>query len=137
MRRLKVLTWHTHGSYLYYLSQAPHDFYVLSRPGRPPGYGGRTCNMPRCDKVHDMPVPEARHHQFDCIVFQDHAQDEKDQYEFLSASQRALAGESGFIDTNLGTLVGHMHELGRKPALARALGAQGRKRMGSRTDVFP
>ncbi|NHZ93251.1 glycosyltransferase [Massilia sp. CCM 8733] len=90
MRRLKVLTWHTHGSYLYYLSQAPHDFYVLSKPGRPPGYGGRTGNMPWGDNVHDMPASDARHHQFDCIVFQDDAQYEKDQYEFLSASQRAL-----------------------------------------------
>ncbi|RSZ59007.1 glycosyltransferase family 4 protein [Massilia atriviolacea] len=90
MRRLKVLTWHTHGSYLYYLSQAPHEFYVLSKPGRPPGYGGRTRNMPWGDNVHDMPASEARHHQFDCIVFQDDAQYEKDQYEFLSASQRAL-----------------------------------------------
>lgn len=90
MRRLKVLTWHTHGSYLYYLSQAPHDFHVLSKPGRPPGYGGRTDNMPWGDNVHDMPVSEARHHEFDCIIFQDDAQYEKDQYEFLSASQRAL-----------------------------------------------
>ena len=29
MRRLNVLTWHTHGSYLYYLTQVPHEFYVL------------------------------------------------------------------------------------------------------------
>lgn len=41
MRPLKILTWHTHGSYLYYLSQAPHAFYVLSKPGRPAGFGGR------------------------------------------------------------------------------------------------
>lgn len=34
MRPLKILTWHTHGSYLYYLTQAPHHFYVLSKPGR-------------------------------------------------------------------------------------------------------
>lgn len=25
-KRLRVLTWHVHGNYLYYLSQAPHDF---------------------------------------------------------------------------------------------------------------
>ncbi|NHZ83879.1 glycosyltransferase [Massilia sp. CCM 8695] len=90
MRRLKVLTWQTHGSYLYYLTQAPHEFHVLSKPGRPPGYGGRSPNMPWGDNVHDMPVSEARHHQFDCIIFQDDEQYEKDQYEFLSASQRAL-----------------------------------------------
>ena len=46
MRRLKILTWHTHGAYLYYLTQAPHDFYVLSKPGRPPGYGSGEGDAP-------------------------------------------------------------------------------------------
>jgi glycosyltransferase involved in cell wall biosynthesis len=90
MRRLNVLTWHTHGSYLYYLSQAPHEFYVLSKPGCPPGYGGRCGHMPWGDNVHDLPVQAARERQFDCILFQDDQQWEKDQYEFLSAAQRAL-----------------------------------------------
>jgi hypothetical protein len=27
--RLNVPTWHTHGSYLYSLSQAPHEFHLL------------------------------------------------------------------------------------------------------------
>lgn len=90
MRRLKVLTWHTHGSYLHYLSHAPHDFYVLSKPGRPPGYGGRCGHMPWRDNVHDLPVERARRQEFDCILFQDDHQWEKDQYEFLSPAQRAL-----------------------------------------------
>ena len=42
MRPLKILTWHTHGSYLLYLTQVPHEFYVLSKPDRPPGYAGRS-----------------------------------------------------------------------------------------------
>ena len=90
MRRLKVLTWHTHGSYLHYLSHAPHDFYVLSKPGCPPGYGGRCGSMPWRDNVHDLPVERARHHEFDCILFQDDHQWEKDQYEYLAPAQRAL-----------------------------------------------
>ena len=90
MRPLKILTWHTHGSYLYYLTQAPHEFYVLSKPGRPAGYGGRSGQMQWGDNVHDMPVSRARDEQFDCIVFQDDAQYEKDQYEFLTAQQRDL-----------------------------------------------
>jgi glycosyltransferase involved in cell wall biosynthesis len=90
MRRLKVLTWHTHGSYLYYLSQAPHNFYVLSKPGRPPGYGGRCGSAPWGDNVIDLPAAEARQQQFDCIVFQDDHQFEKDQYDLLTAAQRAL-----------------------------------------------
>lgn len=90
MRALNVLTWHTHGSYLYYLTQAPHQFYVLSKPGRPAGYGGRSGQMHWGPNVHDVPVAQARDMQFDCIVFQDDPQFEKDQYEFLSAAQRAL-----------------------------------------------
>jgi hypothetical protein len=90
MRRLNVLTWHTHGSYLYYLSQAPHEFYVLSKPGRPPGYGGRCGTIPWGDNVHDLPADQARHTQFDCILFQDDPQWEKDQFELLTAAQRAL-----------------------------------------------
>jgi glycosyltransferase involved in cell wall biosynthesis len=90
MRRLKVLTWHTHGAYLHYLTQAPHDFYVLSKPGRPPGYGGRCGHLPWGDNVHDFPVSEAKRQSFDLILFQDDAQYLEDQYEFLSAAQQRL-----------------------------------------------
>jgi glycosyltransferase involved in cell wall biosynthesis len=90
MRPLNILTWHTHGSYLYYLTQAPHRFYVLSKPGRPPGYGGRHGHIPWGDNVIDMPVEQAAHHEFDCIIFQDDDQYLKDQYEFLTPAQRNL-----------------------------------------------
>ena len=90
MRRLNVLTWHTHGSYLYYLSQAPHEFFVLSKPGRPPGYGGRCGHTPWGDNVHDLPVEAARDQQFDCILFQDAHQWEQDQHAWLTPAQRAL-----------------------------------------------
>lgn len=90
MRRLKILTWHTHGAYLYYLTQAPHEFYVLSKPGRPAGYGGRCGHIPWGPNVHDLPVDEAARQSFDCIVFQDDPQYLNDQYEFLTPAQRRL-----------------------------------------------
>ena len=90
MRRLKILTWHTHGAYLYYLTQAPHDFYVLSRPGRPPGYGGRCGHLPWGENVHDLPVARARRQKLDLLLFQDDPQYLADQYEFLSPAQRGL-----------------------------------------------
>ncbi|MFL6719239.1 MAG: glycosyltransferase, partial [Burkholderiaceae bacterium] len=90
MRPLKILTWHTHGSYLYYLTQAPHQFHVLSKPGRPPGYGGRCGHIPWGDNVIDLPVDQAAGMQFDCILFQDDDQYLKDQYEFLTPAQRRL-----------------------------------------------
>ena len=90
MRRLKVLTWHTHGAYLHYLTQAPHDFYVLSKPGRPPGYAGRSGHLPWGANVHDLPVDEAKRQALDLIVFQDDPQYLDDQYLYLSAAQRRL-----------------------------------------------
>lgn len=90
MRPLNILTWHTHGSYLYYLTQAPHRFYVLSRPGRPPGYGGRCGHIPWGDNVIDLPVEHAAEIEFDCILFQDDDQYLKDQHAFLTPAQRRL-----------------------------------------------
>ena len=90
MRRLNVLTWHTHGSYLYYLSHAPHDFHVLVKPGRPSGYGGRCGPFPFGPNVHDLPADLARTQTFDCILFQEDHHWERDQYELLTPAQRAL-----------------------------------------------
>ncbi len=90
MRPLNVLVWNTHGSYLYYLSQTPHHFHVLSKPGRPAGYAGLGEGMPWGPNMHELPAGEARHTEFDCIIFQDDPHYEKDQYELLRASQRAL-----------------------------------------------
>jgi hypothetical protein len=90
MRRLNILTWHTHGSYLYYLSHVPHEFHVLAKPGRPSGYGGRCGPFPFGANVHDLPVEQAREREFDCILFQAAHHWEKDQYAFLTPAQRAL-----------------------------------------------
>ena len=90
MKRLRILTWHTHGAYLYYLTQVPHDFYVLSKPGRPPGYVGRSGQFRWGANVHDLPVEAVPRMQLDCIVFQDDPQYLQDQYRLLSAAQRRL-----------------------------------------------
>jgi glycosyltransferase involved in cell wall biosynthesis len=90
MQRLKILTWHTHGSYLYYLTQASHDFYVLSKPGRPSGYSGRCGHLPWGDNVIDLPVDRAKEVRFDCILFQDDHQYLEDQYLYLTDAQRRL-----------------------------------------------
>ncbi len=90
MRRLKILTWHTHGSYLYYLTHAPHDFYILSRPGRPPGYGGRCGNLRWGDNVHDQPIATLHGQQFDCILYQDDPQYLEDRHQLLDRGQQRL-----------------------------------------------
>jgi hypothetical protein len=89
-RRLRVLTWHVHGNYLYYLSQVPHEWHVLSRPGRPPGYAGRSGVLPWGDNVHDCPVETLQERAFDCILFQSRNHYLTDQHELLSAAQRRL-----------------------------------------------
>ena len=90
MRRLRILTWHVHGSYLYYLTQVPHDFYVLSKPDRGAGYSGRYGHFPWGDNVHDMPVGELDRQEFDCVLFQHEKHYLEDQHELLTAAQRDL-----------------------------------------------
>lgn len=89
-RKLRILTWHVHGNYLYYLTQVPHDWYVLCKPGRPPGYAGRSGALPWGPNVHDMPVAEVRDAQFDCIVYQSHAHYLRDRDEILADWQKKL-----------------------------------------------
>lgn len=90
MRPLRILTWHVHGSYLYYLTQAGHKFYLPVKPGRPEGYGGRLGGFSWSDNVRDVPAEEVRNLQFDCILFQSRKNYLEDQYEILSDSQRRL-----------------------------------------------
>jgi len=90
MRPLRILTWHIHGSYLYYLTQARHEFYLPIKPGRPEGYGGSLSGFPWSDNVHDVPAEEVRNLQLDCILFQSRQNYLKDQYEILSESQQRL-----------------------------------------------
>jgi len=87
---LRILTWHVHGSYLYYLSHTPVEFYLLSKPDRSPGYVGRHGHFPWGPNVHDMPVSEVQSRAFDCILFQSHAHYLKDQHEILSPAQQRL-----------------------------------------------
>lgn len=90
MQPLRILTWHVHGSYLYYLTQAGHEFYLPVKPDRPEGYGGRLGGFSWSDNVHDVQLSEVKNLQFDCILFQSRKNYLEDQYEILSESQRRL-----------------------------------------------
>jgi hypothetical protein len=89
-RPLRILTWHVHGNYLYYLTQVPHEWYVISKPGRPPGYAGRSGQLPWGGNVHDVPAEQVDAMDFDCIVFQHHAHYLHDQHELLLEWQKKL-----------------------------------------------
>lgn len=87
---MRVLTWHIHGSYLYYLTQAPHQFYLPVKSGKPEGYGGRLSGFAWGDNVHDIAAEDVRHQDFDCILFQSRRNYVQDQFEILSESQQQL-----------------------------------------------
>lgn len=90
MRRLKILTWHVHGSYLYNLVQAPHDFSLPVKEGKPEGYGGRSGHFPWPDNVFDVPADEVKNGNYDVVVFQSTKNYQVDQFEILSPRQREL-----------------------------------------------
>lgn len=88
-RRLKILTWHVHGNYLYYLSQVPHDFHLVTRPGHPPGYAGKVGSLPWGSNLHEVPADTLQAQDFDLVLYQSHLHfNEREQW--LSPAQRRL-----------------------------------------------
>src|ERR1043165_3838707 len=87
-RRLQILTWHVHGNYLYYLTQVPHDFHIVMKPGHPPGYARRAGVLPWGDNVHEVMTDDVRQRAFDCVLYQHRSHYANDRIEVLSAAQR-------------------------------------------------
>ena len=89
-RRLRILTWHVHGNYLYYLSQVPHDLWLVTDAQRSPHHAGRSGRLPWGDNVHEAPIESVRDLPFDVVLFQSRDAWEREQHEILSAAQRRL-----------------------------------------------
>ena len=89
-RRIRVLTWHVHGNYLWYLSQVPHDFLLPVKLGRPHPYGGRAGTFPWPDNVYEVAAADLRRAQFDCVLYQTHENFTVDQFALLTPAQRRL-----------------------------------------------
>ena len=87
---LRIVTWHVHGNYLYYLAHAPHLFYLPVKEGRPAGYGGRSGTFDWPDNLIEVPADEVRDLDLDCVLFQSAQNYLEDQYEILSTEQRDL-----------------------------------------------
>lgn len=86
---LKILTWHVHGNYLYYLTQTPHEFYLpVGRQAS--GYAGCSPGFPWSERVREVPVENVGDLELDCILFQSKQQYLTDQFEVLSEAQRRL-----------------------------------------------
>jgi len=88
--KLRVFTWHIHGSYLYYLSQGNYDLFIPLNAEKSEGYYGRGETFPFGDNVVEVPAGEVRNMEFDVILFQTDENYFRDQYEILSESQRKL-----------------------------------------------
>ncbi len=90
MKTLKILTWHVHGNYLYYLSHIPHIIYVPYREGRSGSYSGRRGTLPWPDNLIEVPAEEVRELNLDCVIYQRLEHFFRDQYEVMNESQRRL-----------------------------------------------
>lgn len=89
-RRLNILIWHIHGSYLNTLARIEHNWYLPVRPGKPEGYGGRGPTFDLPDYMREVPFDEVRNLDLDLIIYQTPKNYFEDAEEILSAKQRAL-----------------------------------------------
>jgi Glycosyl transferases group 1 len=89
-RRLRILTWHVHGNYLYYLSQVPHDLFLITDEARSTHHSGRSGTLPWGANVHEVPAEAVRDTAFDLMLFQSRDAWDNEQHKILSAAQRRL-----------------------------------------------
>ena len=87
-RRLRVLTWHVHGNYLYNLTQVPHDFYLATDAARSMHHSGRSGTLPWGPNVHEAPVEALRDMAFDVVLFQSRHEWDDTQHRLLSTNRR-------------------------------------------------
>ncbi|GAC1365283.1 MAG: glycosyltransferase family 4 protein [Ktedonobacteraceae bacterium] len=90
MKRLKILIWHIHGSYLNTLARIEHDWYLPVKPGRPEGYGGRGPTFDLPDYMHEVPAEEVRTLDLDLVIYQTPKNYLEDHHEILSPAQQRL-----------------------------------------------
>jgi hypothetical protein len=90
MRPLRILTWHVHGNYLWYLSHIPHELVLPVQPGRPHGYGGRAGPFPWPERVHEIPAEQVPQIPVDAVIYQAHRHWLSDRHWLLSPAQRAV-----------------------------------------------
>lgn len=90
MRRLRILTWHVHGNYLYNLTQVPHDFFLVTDAARSTHQTGRVGILPWGDNVHEAPADALHGMPFDVVLYQHRAQWDHDRTRLLSPAQQRL-----------------------------------------------
>ena len=69
-QRLRVFTWHIHGTYLYYLSRGDYEIFIPVSKEAKPGYVGRGTTFPFGENVHEVDEDEVKNLDFDVILIQ-------------------------------------------------------------------
>ncbi|MBI5271728.1 MAG: glycosyltransferase family 4 protein [Burkholderiales bacterium] len=87
-RRLRILTWHVHGNYLYYLTQVPHDFYLVTDEARSVHHTGRSGTLPWGSNVHEVSAAAVRDTDVDIVLFQSKDAWLAEQHTLLSPAQQ-------------------------------------------------
>ena len=90
MKRLNILIWHIHGSYLNTLARIEHNWYLPVKPGRPEGYGGRGPTFDLPDYVREVAAEQVRDLPLDLIIYQTPKNYGEDAKEILTPAQRRL-----------------------------------------------
>jgi hypothetical protein len=88
--RLRIFTWHIHGSYLFYLSHGNYDIFIPLNDAKTEGYYGRGNTYPFGSNVKEIPESLVRQMEFDLILYQTDENYFVDQYTTLSEEQRSL-----------------------------------------------
>lgn len=89
-RRLNILTWPVHGSYMQYLTQVPHDFYLVRDASGSVDHTGRSGKLPWGSNVHEAPLELLESMPFDVVLFQSASAYLQEQHCLLSQAQRNL-----------------------------------------------
>ena len=90
MRRLNILIWHIHGSYLNSLARIEHNWYLPVKPGKPEGYGGRGPTFDLPDYVREVAAEDVKRLPLDLIIYQTPKNLYEDAEAILSPAQRRL-----------------------------------------------
>ncbi len=80
---MRVLTWHVHGSYLWYLSHVPVTWLLPVTPDRGEGYGGRTPSFAWPDNVVEIAADEVADAEIDLVVTQSRRGWESERHDLL------------------------------------------------------
>ncbi len=89
-KRLRVLTWHVHGNYLYYLTQVPHDFFLVIDDARSTHHTGRSGRLPWGANVHEAHADAIAGMAFDVVLYQSRAAWDGERERILSPAQQRL-----------------------------------------------